>query len=106
MFNVHFATAESVAPVRATAESHGPITSAEALFSKLAQALQFPDYFGHNWDALVDCLGDVEDDVVLLIYDAAVLWREAPEVATELVDVWLAAADERESGEFQLIFVW
>jgi RNAse (barnase) inhibitor barstar len=106
MFNVHFATPESAGSVRATAESHGPIASPEALFSKLAQALELPDYFGHNWDALDECLRDLDGDVVLLVYDAAVLWREAPEVAAELVDVWLAAAEERSSGEFQLVFVW
>lgn len=30
-----------------------------ALFERLAAALEFPDWFGHNWDALADCLGDL-----------------------------------------------
>lgn len=29
-----------------------------ALLSELAAALDLPAWFGHNWDALVDCLGD------------------------------------------------
>lgn len=33
---------------------HGPA----AVFRTFARELSFPDYFGHNWDALVDCLRD------------------------------------------------
>jgi RNAse (barnase) inhibitor barstar len=34
------------------------IKSKEQLFSTLSHKLQFPDYFGANWDALFDCLRD------------------------------------------------
>lgn len=30
-----------------------------ALFHRLADTLDFPGWFGHNWDALADCLGDL-----------------------------------------------
>jgi len=30
-----------------------------ALFEPIAQALHFPHWFGHNWDALEDCLTDL-----------------------------------------------
>lgn len=32
----------------------------QTLLTHIAKACNFPDYFGHNWDALWDCLTDTE----------------------------------------------
>ncbi|HLH31485.1 MAG TPA: barstar family protein [Terriglobia bacterium] len=31
-----------------------------AFLNRIAEVLQFPDWFGYNWDALNDCLTDLE----------------------------------------------
>ena len=43
-----------------------------ALLSHLSKALNFPDYFGENWDALYDCLSSMQisEPRVALIHEA------------------------------------
>ncbi len=40
----------------------GQAASAKAMFKAFQRDLDFPDWFGHNWDALVDALSDWADD--------------------------------------------
>jgi RNAse (barnase) inhibitor barstar len=63
--------------------------SAADFFNECAAALQFPDYFGENWDALDECLRDLEwlpgDAYLLVLTDADLLLdRDADELGTLL----------------------
>jgi RNAse (barnase) inhibitor barstar len=49
-------------------------TDAEFL-EAIASALRFPDYFGRNWNALDDCLLDVDEPTI-------VEWTQANRFAT------------------------
>ena len=89
----------------------GSIGSKEELLDAIAEGFGFPDWFGRNWDALEECLRDldaVKDGYALVITDATALWAERPRVSGTLVEVWLdAAADGAERGvELRLVFEW
>src|SRR5262245_37794893 len=65
--------------------------TAAAFFDEAAAALQFPDYFGENWDAFHDCVDDLAwlhaDAVVLGLLDADRLLAAAEEPAKHLAKV-------------------
>lgn len=65
------------------------------LLERTAAALNFPTWFGHNWDAWFDCLTDLAwiartPGYVLLLRHARELQRSAPEV----LDTALAIAED------------
>src|SRR5258708_36947570 len=75
----------SAPPVRAVCRvvrGHKARTAA-ALFDEFAAALQFPCYFGENWDAFDECLTDLTwlpaEAYVLLIVQSIQLLDKEPE---------------------------
>lgn len=74
--------------------------STPALMDETSAALQFPDYFGANWDALDECLSDMEwlkpcKGIVIVIHDAEqVLIDESAEQLEVFVSVLRSASNE------------
>jgi RNAse (barnase) inhibitor barstar len=69
------------------------------LYDEFAAALQFPNYFGENWDALEECLIDLEwlpaTGYVLLILNTIEVLSEEPEKQFEtLVNVLSRTCEE------------
>jgi RNAse (barnase) inhibitor barstar len=53
------------------------IDSKNSLFRFLAKSLDFPEYFGHNWDALVDIFyGSLNEDITYVFIDNSNLDRK------------------------------
>jgi len=73
------------------------------LLSECARALDFPDYFGHNWDALEECLADLEwlptKGYILLITDAAQVLPDDEEEYETFLDVLRDAGEALGSGQ-------
>jgi len=67
-----------VVPVKLVA-----VRDKNAFLNALAKALQFPDYFGHNWDAFYDCLLDLQHGdgagTLLVLREASGFARAEPE---------------------------
>jgi len=89
---------KTVIPVRLTA-----VRDKKAFLNAAAQALRFPDYFGHNWDAFYDCLIELEHGeggTLLLLRDASNFARTEPEeFAAALAALQDAAFYSKEKGK-------
>lgn len=89
----------------------GPIDSKQDLMAAIAHALEFPDYFGANWDALDECLRDLgwisAPGYVLIVGEAGDLWKRAPELSGRLVSSWtFSSATWTDAGTpFHLVLV-
>lgn len=69
----------------------------EDLFAALSIALRLPDWFGHNWDALADCLCDLSwkpaPGYVLYIEGHDALRREKPDDVGTLIEIFAETAE-------------
>jgi RNAse (barnase) inhibitor barstar len=43
------------------------VRTTEALHELLADTLSFPDYYGRNWDAFLDCITDPEQSLMPML---------------------------------------
>lgn len=75
-------------------------------FEAIADALRFPDWFGGNWDALADCLRDLEwlpAKGYLLLFEHADAWRDAaPDEFKLLLEILDEAARDWSSRDVAL----
>jgi RNAse (barnase) inhibitor barstar len=73
------------------------------LFNEFARALDFPDYFGHNWDALEECLADFEwlsaKGYILLITDAQAVLPDDEDEYETLLEVLSDAGEAWSKGQ-------
>ncbi|WP_141576831.1 barstar family protein [Actinomadura sp. WMMA1423] len=73
-------------PVRADVDGHDCRTRA-AFFREAARALGFPDYFGHNWDAFLDCLRDLDGPAFTVARADELLADEDPRELAVLLEI-------------------
>ena len=71
----------------------GGIATKRELHELIAESLCFPDWYGHNLDALMDCLTDLEDVAVTLTrwenlpFETECFWRVFRQAAEENPDL-------------------
>jgi hypothetical protein len=97
--------AEGALVVRIPAKARGK----EKLLSVLAAKLRFPSYFGHNWDALEECLRDLSwlDDRprVVIVHEAFPFSAAGDSLATYQSILADAVAMHRQRGTPPLLEV-
>ncbi len=77
--------------------------TSSSLLGEFARALSFPEYFGHNWDALEECLADLEwlpaKGYILLITDAHAVLPDDEEEYETLLEVLSDAGEAWSKGQ-------
>lgn len=85
------------------------IASKQEFLRACAEAMALPSYFGHNWDALEECLADLPSAPplgYLVLYDAAGRFAAAsPEEFSVALDVMCDAAARRREGGAPMAFL-
>lgn len=80
----------------------------QLLLQALADALQFPDYFGHNWDAAWDCLSGLDwshgNAITLLLPLPYGQQVDADDLAI-FIDLLAEAAEDWQQRQHQLALV-
>ena len=89
-----------------------PVRSGEALLGAVDATMKFPSYFGGNWDALDECLRDLDwlppaAGYVLVVRNAGRLWKQDALSAGKFSQAWLGAAEEwaKQGKPFHLVFM-
>ena len=80
-----------------------PITTPAALHMQLANALAFPAWYGHNLDALFDCLSEVDADTTLTLTNWHDLEYRLGDFSGKLVYVLHCAMEENPCLKIALI---
>lgn len=75
-------------------------TDKESVLDGFATALRLPEWFGRNWDALLDALRDLDTDrgrPIALVWDHALTLRDTDrETYRVVVDILEQVEDERD----------
>ncbi len=67
------------------------VHSKDELLRELSDTLSFPDYFGHNWDALWDCLNDF---YWIDAHEIALIHNRIPDIGSADLKIYLDLLSE------------
>ncbi len=73
------------------------------IHQRIKKALDFPDYYGKNWDALWDCLDGLfydRGEFIITIKGLDELDKELKEACTPMLDIFKEIEDEEENVKF------
>lgn len=68
-----------------------------AIHARLAEVLAFPKWYGHNLDALYDCLSEIDEDIELILENWHALEYRLGDFSGKLVYVFHCACEDNPS---------
>lgn len=78
-----------------------------SLFREFASALDFPDYFGSNWDAFEECMNDLEwipgRSLLILVQETEAILPEADPDLTTLLEILVEVAGRKVGKKVSVI---
>jgi hypothetical protein len=87
----------------------GIAVTKEGLLTALAERLEFPEYFGHNWDALAECLRDfswLKEKRIVIVHEElpTLLGAEALRTYLDILSYCVRFWRDRQQRELLVIF--
>lgn len=77
------------------------VNSGDDFHTFIAEALNFPEYYGRNLDALHDCLTDIAEETVINIDNTIIFKANLGKYADRILRVFKDSARENEHLEFE-----
>src|SRR3954470_22049455 len=73
------------------------ITDKKSFLAQIAREMEFPDYFGKNWDALNDCLTDMSwaqgHGYIVLFQAPGRMYKKSPQDLAVALDIFKTAIE-------------
>lgn len=79
------------------------MTSPAQAHAYLAQILHFPDYYGANLDALHDCLGDLDEEILIKIPGEIAVGKKLGSFGVHLTKVFQDTAAENKFLKVEIL---
>ncbi len=78
------------------------------LMKEYSEKLNFPEYFGHNWDALWDCMCDLswinEHNLIIIHSDLPLLDEKALKIYVNILEDFQVRWDKRGDKSVEIYF--
>lgn len=77
------------------------MTGRKEAYDHIAEVMILPEYFGHNLDALADCLSELDDSSIVILNNSAFMMKSLEDYGEKLLDTFRDSS----LGEDSFVFI-